>query len=609
MDKNDKFSIEKPTLVKGMFRELSILSKEVKVYQESSEVINCTINLVNDSSRNTTTYDENVIFSSNQIKADHVEIRFHLDDTLWKAKLKRGNKAYHLPHLIYSSQSRDIDRIHFKDLIDMELLVEIRGVGHRCFGKLLDASSYYLAVEVLQNNNFCENELLEVHIYSESEQVYSRKAKLITVRGKKLVLDLTSSSTEHLIRTRREVVRCNESITISWIDRNVFRISGILIDVDLYGAALSISQATKYIPPVGSIVNVEEAQCKAKIIRHDSNTVALDLRVNDTNYLDKWMLYLRSLNNTELKTRLEKNSKIFSIFFRSGYLNSTTGGYLKSNINISRFLITGEKASRWIKRYYYKEQCKVTGHVSFLKISNNSWFAQEISHISNSKSIGKDIIKKSLLDFYENNKNYYSLKDRFSFIVDMKIKFHEAFWPKYFDKGIANVKDVTFMRFANSKRENSEDEWALYYPTISSWEKEYRDLSNGFDLELLNGFGIDRYGFKNFELEKDLFESGYSLNRKVLFIKDSRGEIVTILIKLGLPALSNLTNSANNLWIFTNDRSLLNSQLSSIENSSYIELLYGASGALIVGEENSKTEHDFKIVSMSLHRLKEFIDD
>lgn len=550
--------ITKKSYIKGVLRELDILGSDL-TYRSDTCTSRVNIQLITDFAKSD---QEEFEILNLELNDEIAELLFEIDDNIYKTKIIKGKVGFLIPDIIELCDLRESKRIKKEVFYDDTIFVEIRAVGKKVYGELINVGSNNILVKT-KDKSFCLDKQMSVELKG-----YIKTGKVIEYNGEITSVRETESSISYLINFKTEKKQINriqkrfpikDTITLDavWPNDESFRISFELIDFGYLGFKGSIKY-NKDFPPLGSILNIPQLSINAHIKWREGNVFGCDLSCNDTEKLGKWHELVEDKTSGSFGnfTNGERNKKILNIFLRSGYLRKHKAYVFSKTPKIHEIIPSDPSLGAWIQRYGIatNENNIIDTHISFLKLTNTSWIIQEASSMSLEKGIGVNLVLNNLEKFYYRNQVDFDLSSSIFALYDATMKFNLSFWDQLDNNEYVQSYDTCVLDISDlSQFKESEDSVELTKLSLVNWREEYNALSECFSARLLNAFGLSNFTWMCPFLEASMKNTHHLLSRKVHVVK-LNNKNVGVAVQFGLPTIANVTSTANHLWVLIDDR-------------------------------------------------------
>lgn len=620
--------VDKPSLIKGLLREIYILGYDAYF---KSENYSGKVKIRFDVDKAGVSTEDTIILEGLPSNITTGTISFKIDGNLLSADLEGGSEyKFPLPKKINVSNERENNRIEKEELLKSPILIELRGPESKKYTEVVNINHHYILLKSLEHTEVFEpNTYVELRGYVSDNHVFFSPGKIITVRKDmtcvsylvSLVLDSEKQVIEGIERSKRWVNSDRVNEVGYWPNIEGHRFKFDYKDIGYFGFKGTFSDEFK-VPSIGSFIVIPSKKVRAKIVWVEGCDFGCDLRINSITELTYWQDYVDEYIGESFSkySKSIKNQKILNIFLRSGYLRKHKAYIFEGNNVIADLIPNDPKFSVWIQRYGMSSNTKnmIDAHASFTRITDNTWFIQELSSMSSKKGVGREILCDNLTKFYLKNQVGFDLGSKLMGLYDANLTFNQNFWDRTASKDFVNIYETVVLNLMKDeyKGYSPEKTFKIKLPNWESWEHTYTQLSLKINSDLLSAFGISKNSWKSNQLNEELKRTDFILERKVIiFYREDQP--IAIGIQFGLPTLSNVTSTTNHFWIIGSDEKVFECLLTNLKQypqglnaiTGTTEAVFVKSGSLIDKEfyDNDYKRH-FRLILINSLSIKDFID-
>ena len=613
----------------GLFREIEILGGYL-LSEESNEQSRITFSLIHIELEGKSSSAIQLLFS--EFSKPILKLSIEVEGQIYAGNSYRiQDGIYTLPQSLEALNLRSAKRFKPEELSDIDFFAEIRGVGWRRFCSVIDFNTGFVAIKTnLELGAAIANETIVVRIYSGSKQILICDAKIRETRldADNAYLYVLSLFTDERSNAspeseRRQFTRdfsLNRSqkeaaldLTIYWPREDGYKIRATIVDAGATGMRLCFNNAP-FDLPVGAIAEIAEIHIPARVVWKSNDHYGFYIGLGGQDGVRKWVEFLDSAKGNSLSGSPAAASRrnILSALLKSGYLAGAKASFVKEEKGYELVVPVTESTSRWLFRCVKFKNRTLESHVSFLKMSDDSWMIQELGSASDQRGVGKTIIKDAILRFFGRESLFSSSKAVMLSLYDATLKFNINFWnqiqekynlPFFHSLVTRHPLNLTDFDIPITK------EISFSVPSISDWDMTYESLKSKFSTRALSALGISGQDFRSPDLMRGVSESGYSFERQVL-IAGHGLQPIGILVNFGLPTYANLTVTANHLWIIVKSRDDALQILSTLlVTQNYKNILSGVSQIVVLLSEplthtgSDRLFRDFRLMLSPIHQL------
>jgi hypothetical protein len=620
-----------PKLIEGVFRELSILGVQIVCAGKDFHFLS-RVELSDEKVLQFISLDRKL---PDQLP-DILTIQFSLEGTAYVTSVDRLNdQGYKFPTKIEKLEAREHIRLESRDLVLGDLLIELRGVGWRRYGRVKDLNTSTLAISIpspILSINVGTH--ISVRVYHASEEIINGKYEVQFVRVaqdeciliiKTLIL-LTSVPAKNKRNLPRRSLSSGPTIEIAWPDESGLVVRAILHDISSVGARVEIVSGPVFVPPVGSILKIRSTNLKVRLSWTGENSWGLDLSMNSRSTLITWLEgffaseeALMNGSPASLQSR-----KILGTLLRSGYLTGQKADNFKKRESRETVILQTPSTSKWLRRFGQHEDGHLANHISFLRMTDDSWMIQELGSATEQRGIGHKIIENGIADLFVREEAFSTADTVLIGLYQRQMKFNKNFWtsraqtldiPEYLAY-VTEYSPPSETERSIPTNPGTSDSEKITLPILSTWKRTYEKLNEFYPSDLLAAAGITSGKFSSPQLTVDVLDSGFVMQRTVALIESCDFD-PAVAINYGLPTFANLTISANHLWLILTNLDNLESTLAILASSEFgRSMLHGVTQIVIMTPKTASSLNEteqlpsgiraFIVLPIPFHLLAKF---
>lgn len=595
---NIKKSLKKKSLIKGLFRELAVMRVPLFGRDKSGVDFLCTIGEIREVNYLGDDGDL-IILDSDSIfeEGDKITLFFSNGPDFYSCQticIDRDGSAFSIPEEMELLPDKRSPRAKVGDFSQYPVIVEIRSPGIRTYGRLVDYSSSSLRIRLASKLDPTSIGIsLEIVGYYKSKEVLRSEGRIIRSeegRGVEnfviLEVNRKSESKTFKERSHKRFNTAQAALRIRWLtDQNTCSYK-----VRNYGLAGVALERTEHGDPVplGAKCEIYDLGIRAKVVWSSPTSIGLDLSEPNEKEKNVWIKHIEALENFgEIGADHESRRLLLKLLLRSGYLRGIKAQTFKEEL-LEQLIPDISTSSTWLRRYIGNSSQHGERHISFLRLSDQSWMIQELAQYNSTVSAHMTLDDAISRFAYEN-----SAESRKNEVLIALYDRSSAFNMNYWECDTLKEVGSTYDAFVGKVTAHS-GPVVHSFSAITDQIKDSTSLAH-ISKRLLRTIGIDNDVTNSPWLAEQLQVSGYCLNRKLAILHHGSAPSA-IAVSFGLPTFSNLSTTANHLWIlFDPNKTQPTEVIQALgENSNFSNLLNGVSEYVAISTANINFAYNSK---------------
>ncbi len=620
--------IDKKRLVLGVFREAEVYGTDVCCALKNGKTVHSKVSLG--------TNDCLVLEVGTSVsKGESILLYLQVPEGVCEGESLvlsvNGHEAIvSLPQSISVSEQRDRPRTQLGEGQVSDYHVDIAGAGVHIFGSLSDISDDFLRVtsslSVHDLEPGCEVQVSGVSQGKASLSLHGTVHFVRCFNGRSdIVIRRTDILEKNKIISRgnRQNLSSAATVKLQWVGIGNLVSHLVFKNVSLRGFCGQLIDDEKLTILVGSRAYLAEMGLSATLIWKSINAYGFDLQFNTQEALNTWAdavsnrVIQRSQSSSRPITR-----DLIRLMVRSGYLTGLKASIYKSpDARIAAMNLSTSEL--WLRRtFFLGPVTQAASHVSVLRISDIGWMVQELGSVAPNEDAGTLTLDTALWRLLEQELPGVMQSSSLYALYEPKSEFNKRYWVRSHSGttesqvSVFPWKDIELLSSKMRSGLGRFESLKIRLPTIDTWASDYKQMEMNHNKVLLGAMGLFEETYLSPQLADQIHASGLMFQRRVAMVENN-GKIIAVLARFGLPSLSNLTLSADHLWVSSSSGTSLKDLLDLIKASN--EILDLNKGALQVVMNFQDTGFlstvdlpglkKLRLLRIPLKHLKEFLEN